>query len=303
MFKQFAAVVLLGIAAVAQTGTTKPAGTPAQAKPHMAAEAKPSSAALPTKQEAESFLRHMFGYEPNTQYQVLGISNSEVPGVAKVTVQVGGPQAPPVDLYIMPDREHAIAGQVLPFGADPFTPIEHKLEAQAKGPRMGAAQPRVTIVEFSDLQCPHCKRAQPVIDKLVADTPGARLIFQPFPLPMHDWASKAALVGQCVAEQKPEAFWAYVKGVYDAQDQITAASAPQKLQELAKAAGADPQRASTCAASQAVSQKIQDSINLGQSLGVTGTPTVFINGRKVGGIADMPYDQLRKLTEFEATQK
>jgi protein-disulfide isomerase len=303
VFKQFAVSVLLAIVAVAQTGTSKPAGSPAQAKPHMTAEVKPSSVGLPTKQEAESFLRHMFGYDPNTQYQVLGISNSEVPGIARVTVQVGGPQAPPVDLYIMPDHEHAIAGQVLPFGADPFTPIQRRLDAQAKGPRMGAAQPRVTIVEFSDLQCPHCKRAQPVVDKLVADTPGARLIFQPFPLSIHDWALKAASMGECVAEQKPEAFWSYVKSVYDAQDQITAANASQKLQELAKSAGADPQRTSTCAASQAMSRNIQDSVDLGTSLGVTGTPTVFINGRKVGGIADMPYDQLRKLTEFEATQK
>jgi protein-disulfide isomerase len=245
----------------------------------------------------------MFGYDPNAQYQVLGISNSEVPGVAKITVQVGGPQAPPVDLYIMPDHEHAIAGQVLPYGADPFTPAKRKLDAQAKGPQMGVAQPRVTIVEFSDLQCPHCKRAQPVIDKLVADTPGARLIFQPFPLSMHDWASKAASIGECVAEQNPQGFWTYVKSVYDAQDQITPANAPQKLQELAKTAGADPARATTCAASQPVAKKIQDSIDLGLSLGVTGTPTVFINGRKVGGVADMPYEQLRKLTEFEATQK
>jgi protein-disulfide isomerase len=301
VFKQFAVVLLLGIASVAQTSTSKPAAPPA--KPHMTVEVKPGSTALPTKQEAESFLRHMFGYEPNAQYQVLGISNSEVPGVAKVTVQIGSPQAQPVDLFIMPDHQHAIVGQVLPYGADPFTPIQRKLDAEAKGPRMGATQPRVTIVEFSDLQCPHCKRAQPVIDKLVADTPGARLIFQPFPLSIHDWASKAALMGECVAEQNPQAFWTYIKSVYDAQDQIIAANAPQKLQDLAKAAGADPSRASTCAASQAVSRKIQESIDLGLSLGVTGTPTVFINGRKVGGIADMPYDQLRKLTEFEAAQK
>jgi protein-disulfide isomerase len=303
VFKQFAVVLSLGAIAAAQTGAARPSPQTGTQGKLQTVDMKPSSATLPTKQEAESFLRRMFGYDPNAQYQVLGISNSEVPGVAKITVQVGGPQAPPVDLYIMPDHEHAIAGQVLPYGADPFTPAKRKLDAQAKGPQMGVAQPRVTIVEFSDLQCPHCKRAQPVIDKLVADTPGARLIFQPFPLSMHDWASKAASIGECVAEQNPQGFWTYVKSVYDAQDQITPANAPQKLQELAKTAGADPARATTCAASQPVAKKIQDSIDLGLSLGVTGTPTVFINGRKVGGVADMPYEQLRKLTEFEATQK
>jgi protein-disulfide isomerase len=110
-------------------------------------------------------------------------------------------------------------------------------------------------------------------------------------------------MGECVSEQKPTAFWDYVKGVYAVQDQITAANAQQKLQELAAAAGVDGPRANTCSASQATARKIQDSIDLGMSLGVTGTPTVFVNGRKVNGIADIPYDQLRKLVEFEAAQK
>jgi protein-disulfide isomerase len=297
-------LLLISFATIASAQTTKAAApsTP-QNKPHMTVDVKPSATQLPSQQEVESFLRHMFGQDPGTQYKVLGIGSSEVPGIAKVTVQVGGPQQPPVDLYIMPDREHAIAGQVLPFGADPFAPARHKLDTQAKGPLLGSAQPRVTIVEFSDLQCPHCKRAQPVIDKLLADTPGAQLIFQPFPLNIHEWASKAALMGECVAEQKPAAFWNYVKSVYNAQDQITAVTAPQKLQDLAAAAGVDGARATTCAASPITARKIQDSIDLGMSLGVTGTPTVFMNGRKVNGIADIPYDQLRKLAEFEAAQK
>jgi protein-disulfide isomerase len=297
-------VLLVSLAAVATAQTNKSATPNApQSKAHMTVDVKPSTSQLPSQQEVESFLRHMFGQDPATQYKVLGIGNSEVPGVAKVTVQVGGPQQAPVDLYIMPDREHAIAGQLLPFGADPFAPARRKLETQGKGPHLGPAQARVNIVEFSDLQCPHCKRAQPVIDKLVADTPGARLVFQPFPLNIHDWASKAALMGECVAEQSVSAFWPYVKSVYAAQDQITAANAPQKLQELAGAAGVDGARASTCAASQTTARKVQDSIDLGMSLGVTGTPTVFVNGRKVSGIADIPYDQLRKLVEFEAAQK
>lgn len=295
-------VLLVSLTIVTSAQTTR-AAAPAQEKPHMTVDVKPAATQLPSQPEVESFLRHMFGQDPTVQYKVLGIANSEVPGVPKVTVQVGGPQQPPVDLYIMPDREHAIAGQVLPFGANPFGPAKRKLEAQAKGQRLGPTEPRVTVVEFSDLQCPHCKRAQPVIDKLVADTPGARLIFQPFPLSIHDWASKAALMGECVAEQKPAAFWTYVNSVYAAQDQITGANAAQKLQELAVGAGVDGPQASTCASSQVTARKIQDSIDLGMSLGVTGTPTVFVNGRKVNGIADIPYDQLRKLVEFEAAQK
>jgi protein-disulfide isomerase len=259
---------------------------------------------LPSEETVMSFLKQTFGYDPNVPLEVLGISQSEMPGVAHVIVRVGGPQQPPAHLYVTQDGQHAILGEVIPFGSRPFEPARKKLEAQAKGQHKGmTAAPRVTIVEFSDLQCPHCKAGQPVIDKLVADTPGAELIFQPFPLTGHDWASKAALMGECVGQQNPQAFWKYVQGVFDAQDQITAATAPQKLQEIAQAAGVNGAQATTCAATQPVARRIQDSIDLGMSLGVSGTPTVFINGRKFTSIAGIPYEQLKKVVEFDASQK
>ena len=66
------------------------------------------------------------------------------------------------------------------------------------GPSRGPADAPVTLVEFSDLQCPHCKEAQPTIDKLMAEEKNARLVFQNFPLPAHDWAAKAAYYGDCI---------------------------------------------------------------------------------------------------------
>ena len=59
----------------------------------------------------------------------------------------------------------------------------------------------------------------------------------------------------------------------------------------------------TCSASQPIARRIQDSIDLGMSLGVSGTPTVFINGRKFTSIAGIPYEQLKKIVEFDASQK
>jgi protein-disulfide isomerase len=291
--------------AVAQAGGAKPATTiAAPGKAHMTVDVQKQPSTLPSEETVRSFLKQTFGYDPNVQFEVLGISQSEMPGVAHVIVRVGGPQQPPAHLYITPDGEHAILGEVIPFGAHPFAPARRKLETQAKGQRKGATTaPRVTIVEFSDLQCPHCKAGQPVIDKLLAETPGAQLIFQPFPLTGHDWASKAALMGECVAQQNPQAFWKYIQGVFDAQDQITAATAPQKLQEVAQNSGVNGAQVSTCAATQPTARRIQDSIDIGMSLGVSGTPTVFINGRKFTSIASLPYEQLKKVVEFDATQK
>jgi protein-disulfide isomerase len=110
-------------------------------------------------------------------------------------------------------------------------------------------------------------------------------------------------MGECVAQQNPQAFWKYIQGVFDAQDQITAATAPQKLQEIAQNSGVNGAQALTCAATQPIARRIQDSIDVGMSLGVAGTPTVFINGRKFTSIASLPYEQLKKVVEFDAMQK
>jgi protein-disulfide isomerase len=272
-------------------------------KAHMTVDIKPAPATpLPTKETVNAFLQSWVGYDPNVKYQVLAIEPSEIPGVAHVVAEVGEGQ-PATHFYVTADGEHAIVGEVIPFGAHPFAPAERKLHAQAHGPARGAQNAQVTIVEFSDLQCPHCKAGQPVIDRLMADTPGAKLIFQPFPLSIHDWASKAAMIGECVADKNPQGFWDYIRQVFEQQDQITAANAPDKLQAIATQEGLTPEQLTTCMANPEISKRVQDSITLGMSLGVKGTPTLFINGRKIRGIAEFPYESLRKLVEFEANQK
>jgi protein-disulfide isomerase len=64
-----------------------------------------------------------------------------------------------------------------------------------------------------------------------------------------------------------------------------------------------PAQLETCLARPDIARRVQDSIDLGMALGVSGTPTIFINGRKVRGVAELPYEQLRRLVEFEANQK
>jgi protein-disulfide isomerase len=298
----FAAVT----AVIAQTGSSqatqsKPAAD--TGKPRMTVDVRPAPPTpLPSQELVTQFLRRWVGQDESLKYKVLGISPSEIPGVAHVVVQVGENQ-PPTHLYVTPDGEHAIVGEVIPFGANPFAPAKRKLDAQARGHKLGATTPRVTLVEFSDLQCPHCKAAQPIIERLLADTPGAQLIFQPFPLSIHDWASKAALYGECVAQKNPNAFWNYIREVFAQQDQITGANAPEKLQAIASRSNVSADAMKACLANPETARRVQQSIDLGMQLGVSGTPTLFINGRKVRSVTDFPYEQLRKLVEFEATQK
>ena len=223
--------------------------------------------------------------------------------MALVVMRVNEGEGRLTQLYVSQDGKHAILGEAVPFGADPFKDTRELLAKQVKGPSIGNANAPVTLVEFSDLQCPHCKTAQPILDRLLADVPNSRLVFEEFPLEaLHPWAFKAAAYAECVAARKPRAFWTFTRAVYDNQLDITEQNATDKLKEFATAAGVNADEAASCSASEATKSKIRSSLDLGKEVGVTGTPTVFINGRKVGSFAQVPYELLKRLVEFEASE-
>lgn len=265
-----------------------------------AAQAATAQVDLPSRATVEGFLRETFGYEPTLKYQVVSIKPSQMPGVAEVTVSFGdGSQV--AQLLVMPGGQYAIAGNVdlIPFGADPFARARTTLAAEAKGPARGPANAPVTIVEFSDLQCPHCKQGQPVIDRLVAELPNTRLVFEPFPIEsIHKWALMAARYADCVHAQKPDAFWRFIQSVYDAQADITEANVVERMGGIAGASGADAGKAAECAAAPESLAHVHSAEELGRSLGVNSTPTVFINGRRVVAISDIPFEQLKAMVEY-----
>jgi protein-disulfide isomerase len=170
------------------------------------------------------------------------------------------------------------------------------------GPSKGPAKAPVTIVEFSDLQCPHCKDAQPVIEKLLAAEPNARFVFQNYPLPMHNWAAKGAAYADCVGRASSDAFWKFIQGTFDEQPNITESNADEKLTAIADTTGVKGADIAACAAKPDTRARIQKSVALGEEVGVTGTPAVYINGRKIGNVVGIPEDVLKGLVEFAAKQ-
>ena len=265
----------------------------------------PTSQRLPSKATVESFMQHWFGYDSAITWQLVRIQPAEVPGFAEVllVLEKGGQQQQMV-LYVTPDEKHAFTGEILPFGADPFAATRDELAASKTGIARGPAGASLTIVEFSDLECPHCKQAQPIVEKLMSDFPNARLVFQQFPIQAaHPWAFKAATWAQCIGRENNAAFWKFVNGVYGDQLSIDAQNADAKLKEHATAAGADAAKAAACAASPETAKQVADSFELGKAVGVTGTPTVFLNGRKISALTTIPYELLKDLARFAASSK
>ena len=302
------AVLLLSGIVAAQT---QPA---AAAKPAVQPTAQPTTTssatdktALPTEDTVNAFLFQMKGYDSTLTWKVVDIHPSEIAGLAEVSIMMSGPQgSSPTHLLVSSDGKFAIAGDVFPFGAKPFDDARAKLDKGVTGPAKGPAKASVTIVEFSDMQCPHCQKAAPAIEQLLAQEPAARLIFQNFPLPMHDWAEKASSYVDCVGRGSVgpvsnDAVWKFIQKTFDEQANITASNADEKLKAIATASGANADEIAVCAAKPDTKARIDASVALGKSVGVTGTPTLFINGRNVPGGA--PVELLKKIVDFQINQE
>jgi protein-disulfide isomerase len=290
-------VILLLSPLFAQTTTAKKHASghsPAVAAPP--AENRPML--LPSQAQVDAAMKRTLGYDPKVSWEILDVRQSPIPGLADVLVSIN--KQSPIHIYYSTDSQMAIAGQILPFGSNPYAPTREKL-ASADGPSRGAKKPVIDIVEFSDLECPHCKAAQPVVEKLVEDFPQVRYTFQQFPLPasMHPWAMKAALYADCAAQSNPEGFWKFVDAIFQNQDSINQTNAEDKLKELATSSGLDAAKLAACSATLETQARVNKSLELGKTLDVNETPTVFINGRRVLGIASIPYDNLKGLVQFE----
>ena len=258
------------------------------------------SAGLPSENDVNQFLHATFGYDPQLTWKILSIKPSEADGLAQVNVQISGPQGGQEQkFFVTRDGKHAVVGEIIPFGAHPFARTRDILEKKADGPARGPADAPVTVVEFSDLQCPHCKEANPTIEKLLAENQNIRFISQNFPLPGHNWAEKAAQYADCVGRASNEAYWKFTASVFEAQAEITADNADQKLAELAGKSGMNGQDIAACAAKPETQERVEASINLGKSVDVNSTPTLFINGRPVG-VSGNNYDVLKQIVEFAA---
>jgi len=261
------------------------------------------STRLPSEETVNAFMKQMFGYDPSVSWKVVSIKPSEVPGIAQVMIVLSNSQGQQNNrLYVTSDGQHALIGDIIPFGMRPFDATREELAKKADGPSRGPAEATVTVVEFSDLQCPHCKEAQPTVDKLLAEEKNTRLVFQNFPLPSHDWAAKAAAYADCIGRSSNDLFWKYIQSVYEAQKDITAANADERLTALADQAGAKGADTAACAAKPETVGRVQRSVALGAALEVNGTPTLFINGRKISNVGGLPYEVLKGLTEFAAKE-
>ncbi len=307
-----AALVLSAVCGSAQTQvpaapTAQPsAPAPAQAPSFPTPDPANFNAASPTKDQVNAFLQASWGYDENRVWQVEAILKTKIEGVSKVTVDVAdktnAQQSGQITFYVMPDGKHLITSdQILAFGDHPFAENRAIMQQRADGPYRGAASKDFEIVEFADFQCPHCKEAQGNMDKLVADFPKARIVFENYPLEsIHPQAALAAAYSLCVAKMAGStAFFQFAASVFDGQDGLASADgAALTLNSSATKVGLDPTKVAACAATPEIKAQVEAGVKLAQDVELYQTPTLYVNGRQVP--ANVEYATLKKIIAYQA---
>ena len=159
-----------------------------------------------------------------------------------------------------------------------------RVAVEAKGPSRGPADAPVTIVAYSDFQCPFCGRAVGTLEEVWAHYPGKlRLVFRHFPLPFHDRARPAASAAVCAQEQGQ--FWAMHDALFGHQRALGDADI---LGYAAAIPGLDVDAFKACLASPRPAAAIDADVAAGEALGVNGTPAFFINGVELSGAQPLP---------------
>jgi protein-disulfide isomerase len=167
-----------------------------------------------------------------------------------------------------------------------------KVEVAAEGPARGEDKAPVTIVEFSDFQCPFCGRAEETV-KLVLDKykGKVRLVYRDYPLPFHNMAQKASEAAHCAGDQGK--YWQMHEKLFANQ---TALAVPQ-LKDHAKGLGLDASKFDKCLDSGEKTKIVDASKKAGDEAGVNGTPAFFINGRLISGAR--PFENFKEIIDYE----
>jgi protein-disulfide isomerase len=265
------------------------------------AEKAPVKKSALDKPTLEAYVRHLFVWGSSIKVEVGNPKTSPLPGFDEVLVHASAGEASADEtLYISKDGQKIVRGTFFEVDKNPFKPQLDKLHTELQ-PSFGTPGAPVVIVLFSDFECPYCKEeAKSLRANLVSTYPKeVRLYFKDLPLSqIHPWALPGAMAGRCIFKQNPAAFWDYHDWIYEAQGDINADNLKSKILEFVKGKEIDPVQLERCMDSKATQPEIDKSMAEAKALGVSATPTLFVNGRQLVG-AQAAWANLRQVIDYE----
>ncbi len=254
------------------------------------------------KATLEAYLRHVELWVPGVAVKIDDPKDSkELPGFLDVTVHLSynKNELPAQHYFMTKDGKKIFKADVYDVNKSPFQANIDKLDVKG-APSLGPASAPVAVVVFSDFQCPMCRQEAEVIHQQITEAfpTQVRVYFRDYPLEsLHNWAKPAAIAGRCVYKLNPAAFWEYHDWIYENQQYIGLDNLNSKLQEFAIAKGLDGMQLGRCIESKTTEAEVNASMAIGNSLSLSSTPTIFVNGRRIEGA--VPWENLQALLKAE----
>jgi protein-disulfide isomerase len=244
----------------------------------------PSAETAQILKNTETFVRELFAWGPdfNVKTGPLSPSPSQYFYTVPIEVTVNG-QTDKGTVFISKDGKTFLRGEMFDTSANPFADNLAKLHPEGN-PSVGPADARVTVVIFSDFQCPHCRELATTLAAVIPEYPQVRFVFKDFPLTqIHPWAETAAIGAHCAFVQSPKAFAPVDAQIFAEQDLLSAENIWEKLVSYATQAGLDADAFKTCMSSPEAKAAVDAGHQEGVALSITSTPTLFVNGHPLIG--------------------
>lgn len=252
-----------------------------------------------TNQKIIDYYRRKSNLPPEVAVTVTNVTDAKIPGAKQATLNLSrGGQTQTEEILMSADGRYVVFAEVEDITSDPFKAIASKIKTD-NSPVRGPKDAKVTIVEFSDFQCPYCARAhQTMSEQVMKEYDGkVKLVYKNFPLGFHKWAEPAAIAGACAYQQDPAAFWTFYDYMFNNQQQITPENVKEKAQEALKGTKVDMAKWNDCFDNKKTLEKVKADMAEGGAVGVTGTPAFIINGRKISGA--QPFQNFKAVIDDE----
>lgn len=251
------------------------------------------------KQKLEAYIRYAEAFTPEVKFSIDDPVPSAYKGYFRVVAHLTkGQNRLDRVYYVTEDGLHYVNGTIWDLKDSPFLDTLQHLPTD--GPSFGPANAKVTVVVFSDFECPYCRElAKTIRDNIPQKYPNdVRVIYQDFPIAaIHPWARAAAEASHCVANESVPAFWAFHDWIFEHQQEVSPANLRQKVLDFAKDHQLDTAKIAACIDTHQTAAVVDHSLRAGEGLQIEQTPTLFINGRMIGGA--ISWGQLQSVLDLE----
>ena len=239
----------------------------------------------------EVLIRSQFDVPPDVDVTLGKLSKSQYPGYQNLPLTFSGKGQTTTVNFLLSNDGNTVA-RLEKFDIS-HSPAE-MITTQGR-PVRGNPAAKVTIINFDDLECPYCAQMHEELFPQIADRYKnlVKFVYKDYPLvEIHPWAMHAAVDANCLASQNGDAYWNYVDYVHAHRDEINGTSKDVKqstamldklAQDQGQSAKLDLVKLEQCIAKQD-DAAVRASMKQGDAVGVSGTPTIFINGERISGV-------------------